>query len=145
LFSSWHCVESLEGEHDPRHRVSRRADDKALGWIRKAETSEDVDPETPGPGWVTLDRKLAAALTYISPGELGRQLTLTSSAALNQGRVARGRLLRSQVFQYYSSGKNAEFIYGSNHILEISLRGENLESFHNSWTMTGFEAVETTA
>ncbi len=71
----------------------------------KVETHEAVDLETPGDGWVTLDRKLAAALTKISHGELGRQLTLTSNAALNSGQVARGRVLLALVFEYYSAGK----------------------------------------
>ena len=57
----------------------------------KAETSGNIDFETPGAGWVSLDRKLAAAITEISHGEFGRELTLASCAAHNQGRIARGQ------------------------------------------------------
>ena len=64
-----------------------------------------VDLETPGDGWISLDRKLAAAATEISEGELGRQLTLATTAALSKHRVARGRVLLRTVFQYSSSGK----------------------------------------
>ncbi len=71
----------------------------------KVETHEAVDLETPGDGWVTLDRKLAAALAKISRGELGRQLTLTSNAALNSGQVARGRVLLALFLEYYSADK----------------------------------------
>ena len=89
-----HAIVSAAGRHD----------DSALEWVMKVETHEAVDLETPGDGWVTLDRKLAAALTKISHGVLGRQLTLTSNAALNSGQAARGRVLLALVFEYYSAG-----------------------------------------
>ncbi len=59
----------------------------------EAETANDDDRETPGDCWISLDRKLDAALTRVSEGELGCQLTLTSKAALSNGRAARGRVL----------------------------------------------------
>ena len=57
----------------------------------QVETHESDDLEAPGNGWVTLDRKLAAALTKISHGELGRMLTLHSNACLPQRRQGRPR------------------------------------------------------
>ncbi len=77
----------------------------------KVETHEQADLEHPGHGWITLDRKFAAALTDISNGELGRALTLHSNACLNQGRSARGRVLLHIVFNHYSSGKNLSLIH----------------------------------
>ncbi len=84
-----HAIWSAAGRHD----------DSAFEWVMRVETHEAV-------GWVTLDRKLAAVLTNISHGELGRQLTLTSNAALSCGQVARGRALLALVFEYYSDGKD---------------------------------------
>ena len=52
----------------------------------------------PGDGWVSLDRKLAAALTKIAHGEIGRELTQATTMALNQGRLVRGRALLAIVF-----------------------------------------------
>ena len=54
-----------------------------MEWIRKVETHESIDLEELGYGWVSLDRKLAVALSRVFGGELGRQLTLASSAALS--------------------------------------------------------------
>ena len=50
-----------------------RQDDLAQEWILKVATHDPADPEDPGAGWVSLDRKLAAALTRISYGDLGRR------------------------------------------------------------------------
>ena len=41
----------------------------------------------------SLDRKLAAALTKIANGEIGRQITQATTTALNKNMVARGRVL----------------------------------------------------
>ncbi len=101
-----------------------RRDDSALEWVMKVEAHEAVDLETPGDGWVALDRKPATALTEISHGELGRQLALTSNAAVSQGHVARGRVLLAPVFEYYSSGKSAMAMYDINHIQRISLKAD---------------------
>ena len=48
-----------------------RQDDRAYRWIRKCETAEPDSLDKPGKGWISLDRKLAAALTQISHGEIG--------------------------------------------------------------------------
>ncbi len=82
----------------------------------KVETHEAVDLDTSGAGWVTLDRRLAAALTKIPHGQLGRQLTLASNSALHAGRVAIGRVLLQLVFSYHSSGQHAELMYDIDHI-----------------------------
>ncbi len=129
-----HAIVSAAGRHD----------DSALEWVMKVEAHEAADLETPGDGWVTLDRKLAAALTKISHGRLGRQLTLTSNAALNSGQVARGRVLLALVFEYYSAGKNAMVMFDINHIQRITLKGDNLEPLQtNTWTMVMSELATT--
>ncbi len=109
--------------------AARRHDDSALEWIMKAETHEQAYLEHPGHGWITLDRKTAAALTNISNGELGRALTLHSNACLSQGRSARGRVLLQIVFNHYSSGKNAELMYDISRLQKITLKGDHLEAF----------------
>ena len=120
-----HAIVSAAGRHD----------DSALEWVMKVETHEAVDLETPGDGWVTLDRKLAAALAKTSHGELGRQLNLTGNAALSRGQVARDRVLLALVFEYYSAGKNAIVMFDINHIQRITLKGDSLESLQSAWTM----------
>ena len=101
----------------------------------KIETQDEAYLNTPGTGWVTLDRKLAAAVSKISHGELGRTLTLTSNSALNRGQSARGRVLLQMVFSHYASGKNAELMYDINHIQKVHIKGDNLEGFQHSMMM----------
>ena len=104
-----HSIVSAAGRHD----------DSALDWVMKVETHEQADLEHPGHGWVALDPQIAAALTNISHGELGRKLTLHSNACLSQGRSARGRVLLHIVFNHYSSDKNAGLMYDINHLQKI--------------------------
>ena len=70
-----------------------RQDDLAYHWIRKCETEEPDSLDKPGSGWISLDRKLAAALTEISHGQIGRELTQKSTIELSSGRIVRGRVL----------------------------------------------------
>ncbi len=55
----------------------------------QVETHQAEDLEVPGVGWATPDRKLTAALTKISHGEVGKRLALHSNACLNQGTPVR--------------------------------------------------------
>jgi hypothetical protein len=60
-------MDGQDGQRNTRHRVCR--------WAARRQgvgVGDAFDLETPGDGWVTLDRKLAAALTKISRGEFGR-------------------------------------------------------------------------
>ena len=50
-----------------------RQDDLGQEWVMKVETEEPEALEDPGEGWISLDRKLAAALTKIAKGDIGRQ------------------------------------------------------------------------
>ena len=45
-----------------------------------------------------LGRKLAAALTNIAHGEVGREITQTTTTALNNNQVATGRVMMAIVF-----------------------------------------------
>ena len=93
-----------------------RQDDKALEWILKVEKNDEDCLNDPGEGWIALDRKLAAALTKICHGELGRELTQASTMALNNDQVARGRTLLAIVFCYYASGNSGQVLYDMTHL-----------------------------
>ena len=98
----------------------------------KVETEEPWALEDPGEGWISLDRKLAAALTKIARGEIGREITQHNTTALNNNLVIRGRVLLAIVFRYYSSGTNGQVSYDMNHLQTLTLHGDNLEGFHNT-------------
>ena len=74
---------------------------------------ESDDPSTltnPGEGWTSLDRKLAAALTEISHGELGRVLSQLTTKSMNTNTMARGRVLPAAVFKHYAHGNNGQAV-----------------------------------
>ena len=102
-----------------------RQDDLAQDWIMRVETDESWTLEDPGEGWVSLDRKLAAALTKIAKGEIGREITQHNTTALNNNRVIRGRVLLALVFRYYSSGTTGQVMYDMNHLQTLTLHGDN--------------------
>ena len=75
-----------------------RQGDVAQDWILRVEAADPSELEYAGEGWVSLDRKLAAALTNIANGELGRQITQATTTALSNNMVARGRVLHAIIF-----------------------------------------------
>ena len=74
--------------------------------IMRVETEEPDQLLEPGEGWISLDRKLAAAITNIARGEIGREITQHNTTALLRGQVVRGRVLLAIVYRHYASGTN---------------------------------------
>ena len=70
-----------------------RQGDLAQEWILRVETDGPAELGYPGEGWVSLDRKLAAALTKSAHGEVGRETTQTTATCLNNNKAARGIVL----------------------------------------------------
>ena len=64
----------------------------------RCETDDPSLLNEPGEGWISLDRKLAAAFTKIAHGEIGRELAQATAMALNNGQLVRGRVLLAIVF-----------------------------------------------
>ena len=101
----------------------------------RVETDESWALEDPCEGWISLDRRLAAALINIAKGEIGRQTTQHNTTALNNNCVIRGRVLLALVFRYYSSSTTGQVLYDMNHLQTLALQNDNLEGFHNTWNM----------
>ncbi len=119
-----------------------RQDDLAQEWILQVETHSLRDLEDPGEGWISIDRKLAAALTKIAHGEVGREIIQFSTVALNTNVIARGRVLLAMVFRCYASGDSAQVLYVLNHLQKLIVKGDGLESFHNTWSLVVSELSE---
>ena len=79
----------------------------------KVETEPPWALEDPGEGWISLDRKLAAAVTSIAKGEIGRDITRYNTTALSNNQVVRGRVLLALVFRY-SYGASGQVLYDMN-------------------------------
>ncbi len=88
----------------------------AQDWIWRVETADPAELGYPGEGLVSLDRKIAAALTNIAHGEVGREITQRSNTCLHNNTIARGRVLLAIVFRYYASGQNGQAMYDMNHL-----------------------------
>ena len=86
-------------------------------------------------GWVSLDRKIAAALTKMATGEIGLEITQRSTTSLNNNTIARGRVLLAIVFRYYASGQSGQAMYDMNHLQSLVMEGDNLEALHNTWNL----------
>jgi hypothetical protein len=110
-----------------------RQGDNALGWTLLADKADSVDElNIPGRDWVSLGRKLASAVTKIAHGELGRQIALMNSTAIDAGRIARGRRLLQLVFHHYSSRSSAELMYDASHLQRIILKNDQIETFQRA-------------
>ncbi len=92
-----------------------RQDDLSREWNLKVGNHDATQLEEPGEGWISLDREVAAALTKIAHGEIGRHNTQATTTALSNHAVARGGVLLAFVFRYYASGNNAQVLYDLNH------------------------------
>ena len=101
----------------------------------KCESQEPNDLSRPGRNWVSLDRKLAAALTRIAHGELGRELSQKTTESLNRNEIVRGRTLLAIVFRYYAHGNNGQVLYDMNHLQSLKMKDNDIENFHNSWNL----------
>ena len=93
----------------------------AQEWNLRVETDDPADLEYSGEGWVSLDRKLATALTKLAHGEVGREITQAATTCLNN-RVARGRVLLAIVFRHCASGNNGHVMYDMNHLQTLVMK-----------------------
>ena len=100
-----------------------RQEDIAFPWVMKCESHEPSQLSWPGTGWVSLDRKLAAALTRIAHGEVGRELSQKTTESLSQNEIVRGGTLPAIVFRYYAHGSNGQVLYDMDHLSVAQYEG----------------------
>ncbi|MCP4240798.1 MAG: hypothetical protein GY772_09590, partial [bacterium] len=115
-----------------------RPDEKVIAWAREVE--DDTKPPehfaTSGKRFATLDRKFGAGLSRVATGELGRKIIhMQDQAMQNENRVIKGREILRVIVRYYATGKNAEVMFSLNDLQKVTLRGDNIENFQNSWEM----------
>ncbi len=91
--------------------------------------------QSPGEGWIALDRKIAAGLTRICHGEIGREITQLANTMYNDGQNVRGRVLLALVFRYDASGNSGQVLYDFNHLQSLKMIINNIEGLRNTWNM----------
>ena len=118
--------------------TANRNDSRVIDWAREVE-DESKSAEyfaDSGKTFQSVDRKLGAALSKIATGELGRRITqLQDQAMQNENRMVRGREILRLIFLYFATGKNAEVMFSLNDLQKITLKGDNIENFQNTWEM----------
>ena len=94
--------------------ASGRGDDKAMAWIMR--------PEKRGPDramytrstkdFMTLDKKLAAAIIKVANGELGREIhQYVEHTQTHEERMPKGRELWCMILQYYKTIVERQFMH----------------------------------
>ena len=58
-----------------------------------------------------------------------------NTAALNNSEILRGRVLLAMIFRYYAHGNSGQVLYDMNHLQTLTLQGDQLEAFHNTWNI----------
>jgi hypothetical protein len=82
----------------------------------------------------TLDIKLAAALTKVATGEIGRKVTLAVETEAKRGRMLKGRQILWMVHDYHKYDEEIGALYDYQDLLSVRLKNDScLESFMNSW------------
>jgi hypothetical protein len=119
--ASWVCVGQPISSIENMRRMASRL------WASRLAFNDE--------GWVSLDRKIAAALTNMVTGETGREITQRSNTCLNNNTIARGRVLLAIVFRHYASGQSEQAMYDMNHLQSLVMKGDNLDAFHNTWNL----------
>jgi len=114
--------------------------DVAFKWILLAESpsSSFESLATSGTGFESLDAKLAAAMTKLSHGELGRLFSLATEheRLADPPRMIKGRQLLWTVHDYHKFDEEVGAIMDIKDLMSIKLRGDaGLETFMNSWDM----------
>jgi len=85
--------------------------------------------------FLTLSKKLAAALQKIATGELGRKISQIAEDYLKRGRSVPGLVLLRVIQMDYSTNRQAEVVFNLNDLQKVQIKSGNLEGFTNSWDM----------
>ena len=106
---------------------------EAFAWIRQLDNpafSYGVLQESGE--FLTLDMKLAAALTATASGDIGRKLILRKEKEYQDGRLVKGRQMLHMIHDFYKVTKEAGALYDFQDLLAVQIKGEALESFLNT-------------
>jgi len=104
-------------------------------WVLEAEApTATYDLLADSGEFGTLDIKLAAALTKVATGELGRKITLAVETEAKRGRMVKGRQILWMVRDYHKYDEEIGALYDYQDLLSVRLKNDSqLESFMNSW------------
>ena len=82
---------------------------------------------------MSLDVKLAAALSKLASGDLGRKLSQAKEVEARRGVMLKGRQALWMVYEYYRVNAEAGALFDLSDLLNVKLRGDALETFMANW------------
>jgi hypothetical protein len=123
--------------------AANRKGDEGFTWALKAESASVTYEElADSDGFASLDSKLAAALTKIANGELGRRITLAVENEALRGRMLRGRQILWLIHEFHKYDEEQGALYDFTDLTAVKLRNDSgLEAFITSWlsVLTGMK------
>ena len=107
----------------------------AFFWVKRTEgPATTFDDFRDSEGFYSLDAKLAAALTKIATGELGRRITLMVEQEASKNRMLKGRQILWMIHDNHKLDEERGALYDFTDLLAIRLKGDNqLGSFMTTW------------
>lgn len=84
----------------------------------------------------TLDSKLAAALSKVMGGELGRQINLKKEQVARKQQYLKGRQIWSMLHDHYRVSETDCPILKFHDLLNVEMKGGDLRAFLNEWRLT---------
>ena len=120
---------------------------KAATWVMEVDSPDATyDLLAESGEFMSLHVKLAAALSKLASGDLGRKLTQAKEVEARMGVMLKGRQALWMVYEYYRVNAEAGALFDLSDLLNVKLRGDALEAFMANWdyVLVGM-AVEPTA
>jgi hypothetical protein len=109
--------------------------EKAFVWILEVESDKQTFESMSDPGeFVSLDAKLAAALSKLAQEELGREIVQQQEIAAKSQKRLKGRQILWMVYQYYATSQDAGEMYSIVELMAVRLVDDKLETFMNNWS-----------
>ena len=84
-------------------------------------------------GYDSLDAKLAAALSKIPHGELGRRVTHKVEVCAAAGKMIKGRQILFMIYEQFRLSEVAGSLYEIGDLMSVRLKGDALEHFLITW------------
>ena len=101
-------------------------------WVLESEMCSATYASMADSGsFLTLDMKLAAALSAHSTGEIGRQLSMNKAEERKNGVMVKGRQLLCMIGEYYRVNEEAGAMYDMADLMGVKIRGESLALFEH--------------
>ncbi len=115
-----------------REAVAAAATDpqQAFAWVQLVEQpTSSFNSLADSQGQVTLDAKLAAALTKIISGEFATQVVAFKEAEAGRGNLLKGRQLLFKLYEYFGIHETEDRIINLESLVALQLQGDDLRGF----------------